>query len=81
MDPREVLCNWVIQALTEFGGSAHIVPICKHIWAHHEQELRKSGDLFFTWQYDVRWAGQQLRDNGTLESVHGKRGLPWTLAK
>lgn len=79
MDPREILCDWVVQALDDLGGKSHIPEICKHIWEHHEVELRNAGDLFYTWQYDMRWAGQKLRDNGVLEEVNRKRGLPWTL--
>ncbi|GAB6124732.1 hypothetical protein JCM14124_04380 [Humidesulfovibrio idahonensis] len=79
MDPRQILCDWVVAALNDLGGSAHIIPICKHIWNHHEHELRDSGDLFYTWQYDVRWAGQKLRDTGVLAPVYNQRGLPWTL--
>lgn len=74
------LCVWVVRALNALGGSGRIVEICKYIWKNHEAELRSSGDLFFTWQYDVRWAGQKLRDGGTLVPVHNNRNAPWKLA-
>ena len=32
----------------------------------HESELRASGELFYTWQYDMRWAAQRLRDTHKL---------------
>jgi len=35
-------------------GETSIVRIAKHIWDCHEADLRASGDLFFTWQYDMR---------------------------
>lgn len=81
MATRDDLCDWVVEALRAKGKRARIVEVCKYIWQHHEKELRKSGDLFFTWQYDVRWAGQKLRDNGTLVPVNGRRGAPWELKK
>jgi hypothetical protein len=49
---REALKGWVIQAVKANGGRAGVVEIARHIWDHHEAELRSSGDLFFTWQYD-----------------------------
>jgi hypothetical protein len=40
--------------------------IAKWIWEHHEAELRDSGDLFYTWQYDMRWAGTRLSNEGKI---------------
>ena len=81
MVTREDLCDWVVEALRAHNGRAHIVPICKYIWEHHEQELRKSGDLFYTWQYDVRWAGQKLRNNGTMMPAYNNKSAPWELKR
>lgn len=80
MATREHLQVWVIDALVALGGSGRIVQICRHIWDNHEADLRASGDLLYTWQYDVRWAGQKLRDTGRLKPVHGSRSRPWELA-
>ena len=80
MSKREDLKTWVIDALRAHGNSATIVEVCQHIWEHHEMELKSSGDLFYTWQYDMRWAGQELRNNGTLRPVHGSRFRLWELA-
>jgi hypothetical protein len=77
MATRSDLKQWTIEALQRAVGTAHIVEIAKDIWKYHESELRDSGDLFFTWHYDMRWAGTQLRESGTLES--NDRGKPWTL--
>ena len=80
MSKREDLKPWVIDALRAHGGSATIIEVCQYIWEHHEGELKSSGNLFYTWQYDVRWAAQTLRDNGTLRPVQGSRFRPWELA-
>ncbi len=80
MSKREDLKTWVIDALRARGGSATLIEVCQHIWEHHEGELKSSGNLFYTWQYDMRWAAQTLRDNGTLRSVHGSRSRLWELA-
>ena len=72
--------EWVIEALEALGGSASIVDICKHIWRFHGSEIESSGDLFYTWQYDMRWAGDRLRKSSVLQpKPRGDRG-PWRLA-
>ncbi|BCP51623.1 hypothetical protein K32_02400 [Kaistia sp. 32K] len=63
---REKLKQWVLQAVDHRGGKASIVDVARHIWAEHEAELKSAGDLFYTWQYDMRWAAQKLRDDGIL---------------
>jgi len=57
---------WLVAAITDLGGEARIPAVCRHVWEHHESELRASGDFFFTWQYDIRWAAQRLRDQKVL---------------
>jgi hypothetical protein len=56
--------QWVEDALRSLGGSAMLADVAREIWNRHEAELRASGDLFYTWQYDMRWAAQRLRDAG-----------------
>ena len=48
--------QWIIECLRARGGGATLVEICWWIWKNRENDLRDSGDLFVTWQYDVRWA-------------------------
>lgn len=50
--------NWVRDALSELGGQGHLVTVARTIWNNHEQDLRNSNDLFYTWQYDMRWSAQ-----------------------
>jgi hypothetical protein len=72
--------RWIIEALTALGGSATIVEICERVWRDHETDLRASDDLFYTWQYDIRWAAQRLRDQHVLvPNGQAPRGL-WQLA-
>ena len=77
MVSRDDLMPWVLEALRENGGSASVVEVCRHIWNHHESELRAAGDLFYTWQYDVRWAATKLRHRGKL--LETARGAPWVM--
>jgi hypothetical protein len=76
---REVLTDWVVDALRAQGGASNVKGVAKYIWDHHEQELRDSGDLFYTWQYDVRWAAQKLRKRGRIRAVNDRKNLPWEL--
>ena len=56
---------WVIKALEDLGPSP-VPRIAQHSWENHEPELRSSGDLFYTWQYAMRWAGQALQQEGKI---------------
>lgn len=74
------LTAWVLEAIRALGGRASVVAVCREIWLRHEAELRMSGDLFYTWQYDVRWAAQRLRDAGELKKADEATGREWELA-
>lgn len=80
MVDKSVLRDWTVEALEQLGGSGTVVDVCRVIWQRHEPDLRAAGDLFYTWQYDVRWAAQNLRDEGTLEPALGSRRGPWVLS-
>jgi len=77
---REDMAEWVVEALRSHSGSAWPKDVAKYIWENYESELKRSGDLLYTWQYDVRWAAQMLRDRGTIKAVGGRRDLPWELS-
>jgi len=66
---RENLKQWVLDAIDAHGGATSLMTIAKHIWDNHEKDLRSYGERFYTWQYDMRWAAQYLRNNGILESA------------
>lgn len=80
MSSSQVLEEWVLEALHRLGGGAHYIIIAKYIWDHHENDLRKSGDLFYRWQYDMRWAAKVLRLQGKLkQAAESPRGI-WELS-
>ena len=66
MATRDDLPHWVIEALRSLGGSGTIVQVAQYLWQNHASELQASGDLFYTWQYDMRWAFTKLRNNNTI---------------
>jgi hypothetical protein len=80
MSGREMMTGWVLEALRELGGRAPILEVCKHVWRHHEADIRAAGDLMFEWQYEIRWAGDLLRREGALRPADlAQRGI-WELA-
>ncbi|MDR6119727.1 hypothetical protein QE370_002911 [Aeromicrobium sp. SORGH_AS981] len=81
MATRADLPQYVIEALDVLGGRGTVLDVSKVVWARHEDDLRSSGDLFYTWQYDLRWAAQKLRNTGILEKVDGDRSGVWTIAR
>jgi hypothetical protein len=76
---REDLQDWVVAAIRANGGSASIVQAAEHIWKHHEKELLASGDLFYTWQYDMRWACTRLRERKVVQSAELSKRGEWRL--
>jgi hypothetical protein len=80
MITRADLQEYILEYLRTHGGKTRIVPLCRWIWDQHEAELRGSGDLFYTWQYDVRWAAKRLRDRGKMKPVDDSPKGVWELA-
>ena len=81
MVTKEDLRVWVFASEKANGGQATIAQVCKHVWENHEAELRQSGDLFYTWGYDIRWAAQALRDAKLFkDNSLCKRGV-WEIAE
>lgn len=79
MASKSDLVDWVKAALSEAGGSASLLYVAKYIWERHEQQLRASGNLFYTWQYDMRWAATELRRRGIMVAAKEDRRGKWTL--
>ena len=73
------LQDWVTDALRANGGTARLVDVAKFIWAHHEAQLKASGDLLYTWQYDMRWAANVLRRKGVMKPVAASPTGVWQL--
>jgi hypothetical protein len=74
------LTEWLVEALQANGGRGTIISLCKHVWQHHQADLQKSGDLFYTWQYDVRWSANELRRSKRMKPVDlSPKGI-WELA-
>ena len=73
------LKDCVVNALKANNGKAKLVQVCKFIWSNYKTELENSGDLFYTWQYDVRWAALNLRKEGIMKSADEQKNNFWEL--
>lgn len=79
MASREDLEEWVCEALEHHGGEAALLEVSKYVWAKHENDLRASDNLFYTWQYDLRWAATKLRQKGRLAAADNYPHGIWAL--
>lgn len=79
MAKKHDLDDWVNDALIKLGGSGRLVDVVETIWEEHNSELEKSGDLFYTWQYDMRWAADRLRRKGAMRSSESSLFGIWML--
>lgn len=79
MATKRDLIDWVAQALMHHGSKANLVEVARHIWTHRRHELESSGDLLYTWQYDMRWVANSLRRQGRMRPAEvSPRGV-WEL--
>ncbi|MDY0241087.1 MAG: hypothetical protein RBR34_02810 [Rhodospirillaceae bacterium] len=80
MATKHDVTDWVVSALKRQEGRGSLIDVARDIWGNHESEIRSSGDLFFTWQYDMRWSATMLRRKGIIKAAEASpRGI-WELA-
>lgn len=73
---RYDLPDMLYAAIKAMGGKTNIIDVCKYFWEHHGPELQSSGDLFYTWQYDIRWAATELRKSKRMKAAEiSPRGI------
>jgi hypothetical protein len=77
---KQDLPSLVLDALRHLGGSGTVVEVTREVWQRNEPQLRASGDLFYTWQYDLRWAAQHLRNEGQLAPTSRGANSRWRLS-
>ncbi len=74
---RYDLADILYKSLKALGGSATIVEVCKYVWNNFEAQLQSSGDLFYTWQYDIRWAATTLRKAKRMKDANASPVGVW----
>jgi len=81
MADKRDLQRWVLEALRRLGGRGTVLDVGKDIWVRHEADLRASGDLLYTWQYDYRWAATALRNSGKVKAAAASPTGVWELTE
>lgn len=76
---KNELKDYLIKTLFELGGSGTVLSVSKKFWELYHEELEKSGDLFYTWQYDIRWAASELRKQGQIKDAKESQKSKWEL--
>ncbi|WP_067441894.1 hypothetical protein [Nocardioides jensenii] len=76
MELDSLLTSWIVEALGVSGRTASPLLVAKGVWARHEEDLRSTGDLLFTWQVDLRAAAEAMVADGRLTVEPDGR---WTL--
>lgn len=79
---REDLPDILHGILKEFGRKASMMDVFKYFWKKYKNELKETDDIFYTWNYDIRWAATELRKRrimkpaSTKENTHGQHISP-----
>ena len=79
---RKDLPEILYELIKELGGKAKMMEIFKVFWQKYKNQLNETEDLFYTWNYDIRWAATQLRKQKRMkpasiqENTHGANISP-----
>lgn len=68
MMTRNKLSEIIVDCLKRNNGKATLLEVSKYIWNNYENELRESGRMFYTWQYDLRWEATKLRKRKVIRN-------------
>jgi hypothetical protein len=67
MMDRQTLVPIVVKAVRHYRGRADHAAVAKYIWENYERDLKRAGRFFYKWQYEARWAADELKRQGILE--------------
>ena len=77
---RKDLTEMLEEALVSLGGEGRIVEICEYIWNNYNNDLLSSGDIFYTWQYDLRMSAKEpLKAQGKVITIKDGTKSIWKL--
>ncbi|MGE4385740.1 MAG: hypothetical protein AB7E39_07770 [Endomicrobiaceae bacterium] len=69
---RQDLPELLYKTIKSLGGSAKMQEIFEKFWEVYYKDLEKSGELFYTWNYDIRWAATKLRNEKRMKPASKK---------
>lgn len=62
--------------IQKLGGSANMMTIFKEFWKNYGNQLSPKDDLFYTWNYDIRWAATELRKTKRMKpTINSDKGV------
>ncbi|OEF96361.1 hypothetical protein [Desulfuribacillus alkaliarsenatis] len=77
---KDELPGKLIEVLKNLGGRGTILEICKKFWELYGKELNENDNLFYTWQYDIRWAATELRKSKIMKPKEISSKGVWELS-
>lgn len=69
---RNDLPDLLYKTIQSLGGKASMMDIFREFWKFYASKLDPAEDMFYTWNYDIRWAATELRNNGRMKPAHSK---------
>jgi hypothetical protein len=73
---RKEFSPWVIAALENHSGTANIFQISKYVWDNYHHIISQDSKMLYTWQYELRWAIQNLKKE--LKIQHKEKSIRGT---
>ena len=71
---KQLMSEWIIEALKKHGGKAKERDLKKYIWDNYKSKIETSEFLLYNWQEVYRWTISQLRRNSSIKRVVGEIG-------
>lgn len=72
----DMLKLWILEAVECQSDLPGYVEIAKYIWLNYEEQLRVSGNKFYTWQADLRWLCTRLvKEDKLVRLKDGNRSV------
>jgi len=70
---REDLPDILYNIIKSFpNGSATMQQIFRRFWNLYKKKLNEADDIFYTWNYEIRWAATELRKQGRMKPAHSR---------
>lgn len=69
---RNDLPDLLYEIIKSLGGKASMTNILREILKLYASKLNPSENMFYTWNYDIRWTVTELRRDGRIKPAHLK---------
>ncbi len=69
---RNDLPDLLYSTIKDLGGKASMMDIFRKFWEDYASKIPHNEDMFYTWNYDIRWAATKLRKEGRMKPATSK---------